>query len=395
MADIQSVIQETLDDLVGSGHEVGLQAAVYLDGELIADCVAGVVAENSSTAVSPQTLFTIFSCSKGPILTAFHMLAQRGLIDYEKPVAHYWSEFGVAGKESITISQVMNSVAGIPQTPVLPNISPPDLWCDLERVVEETAKLEPMFTPGTTSCYHGLTIGWVLAGLVKRVDGRTLGQLVRDEIAIPLNIQNELFLGTPAEAQERMAMAYDAPVNEEDLPELDPIFFEVIPPVDEPLGAIFTHPHVRSAEIPGGNISASARALAKHYAATVSEVDGCRLISNDHLNVIFSHQADLPDVFMNKTFGIRQETPRILGYQRNTGKQDQVFYYGNNLRAFGHDGYGGATGFADPQLKLGFGYTKTLLHMFTLSDQPPKLRVNRPIEMSKTRVIRALYDSIS
>jgi len=70
---------------------------------------------------------------------------------------------------------------------------------------------------------------------------------------------------------------------------------------------------------------------AKHYAATVSEVDGCRLISDDHLELIFSHQADLPDVFMNKSFGIRQETPRILGYQRNTGQQDQLFYYGNSL----------------------------------------------------------------
>ena len=111
-------------------------------------------------------------------------------------------------------------------------------------------------------------------------------------------------------------MPYDAPVNVEDLPELDPIFSKIIPPLDEPLGSVLNHPHMRAAEIPGANISASARALAKHYAATVSEVDGCRLISNDHLELIFSHQADLPDVFMNKTFGIRQETPRILGYQK-------------------------------------------------------------------------------
>ncbi len=115
MTDIQSVIQKTLDNLVDSGNEEGLQAAVYLDGELVADCVAGVDGQNSDTSVRPDTLFTIFSASKGIVSTAFHMLVERGLFDYAKPVAHYWPEFAAAGKEEITIAQVMNHTAGIPR----------------------------------------------------------------------------------------------------------------------------------------------------------------------------------------------------------------------------------------------------------------------------------------
>lgn len=396
MADIQSVVQRTLDELVDSGEEKGLQAAVYLEGELVADCVAGVVAQDSDAAVRPDTLFTIFSASKGIVSTAFHMLAERGLFDYAKPVAHYWPEFAAAGKESITIAEVMNHTAGIPQTPVLPDVSLAALCSDLERGVEETAKLAPMFAPGTTSCYHGLTIGWILAGLVQRVDGRTLGQIVREEIATPLGMADELYLGTPAEVHGRMATLYDAPINPDDLPEFDPdsIIFKVIPPSDEPLGAICNRPEVRSAELPAANISATARALAKHYAALVSEVDGIRLVSANHFDSLFAYRTDLPDLFMNAQFdGV--QTPRALGYQLNTMDSDQFFYYGNSPRALGHEGYGGCVGLADPDLKLSLGFTKTKLVSFVKDDETKKLRAPLAKEFAKIQLTKALYDALS
>jgi len=396
MADIQSVIQGTLDELVDSGEEEGLQAAVYLEGELVADCVAGVVAQDSDTAVCPDTLFTIFSASKGIVSTAFHMLVERGLLDYDKLVAHYWPEFGAAGKESITIAQVLNHTAGIPQVPVLPDVSFAALCSDLERSVEETAKLAPIFAPGTTSCYHGLTIGWALAGLVQRVDGRTLGQIVREEIAAPLRIADELYLGTPAEVHGRMATLYDAPINPDDLPEFDPdsIIFKVIPLTDEPLGALCNRPEIRSAELPAANISATARALAKHYAALVSEVDGVRLVSADHFDSLFAYRTDLPDLFMNAQVDFDVQTPRVLGYQLNTMLKDQLFYYGNSPRALGHEGYGGCVGLADPDLKLGLGFTKTKLVSFVKDDQTAKLRAPRAEEFSKIKLTKALYDAL-
>jgi len=89
MAEVQVALQKILDELVDSGEEVGLQAAVYLDGSLVADCVSGVVGKDSTIPVEHNTLFTIYSCSKGVISTVVHQLAQRGLIDYEKPMAYY------------------------------------------------------------------------------------------------------------------------------------------------------------------------------------------------------------------------------------------------------------------------------------------------------------------
>jgi CubicO group peptidase (beta-lactamase class C family) len=395
MADLQQVVQRTIDELVDDGQEAGLQAAVYLDGELVADCVAGVSGQDSSLPVRSDTLFTIFSASKGVISTAFHVLAERGLFDYDKPVADYWPEFATGGKEEITISQVMNHTAGIPQTPVLPDVPHPELWADSARAIVETAKLSPMFSPGSTSCYHGFTIGWILDGLVRRVDGRTMAKIVREEIAVPLGIDDELFLGTPSAMHERMAEAYDAPIDPNDLPDMDPdsIIFKVIPPTDEPLGAIFRRPEVRSAEIAAANISATARALARHYAALVSKVDGCQLVSDKHYKLLFTHCEDLQDVLFSAEFDDIQ-SPRVLGYHRSTTSRDQILYYGPSEYALGHEGYGGAVGFADPDRKLGVGYTKTTLHALTKDDTSGKLRGLRPEEFSKMTLTKAIFDAL-
>jgi CubicO group peptidase (beta-lactamase class C family) len=396
MADLQHVIQQTLDELVDSGLEAGLQAAVYQDGVLVADCVAGVVAQDSSTLVNSDTLFTIFSASKGVIATACHVLAERGLFAYDKPVAHYWPEFAIGGKDEITIAQVMNHTAGIPQAPVLPEVPHAELWADSSRAIEETAKLSPMFPPGTTACYHALTIGWILDGLVRRIDGRTMAEVVREEIATPLGIEDELFLGTPSSQHERMATVSEPPIDPDDLPDMDPdsIAFKVIPPTDERFGAIFNRPRVRSAEIPAANVSATARALACHYAALVSEIDGCQLVSLDHFKSLFAHRSDLPDKLFNAQFdGV--QTPRVLGYHRSTALRDQVLYYGPSEYAVGHEGYGGSVGFADPDRKLGVGYTKTTLRRLIKDDTTGKMRGLRPEELSKMVLTKAIFDTLA
>jgi len=122
-------------------------------------------------------------------------------------------------------------------------------------------------------------------------------------------------------------------------------------------------------------------------------VEGCRLISDDHLERIFSHQVDLPDVLYNELWEA-QDTPRILGYSRNTGRENQEFYCGPTQRSFGHSGYGGSYGFVDPDYKLGFGYTKTLLPTFVDPGEKAMLRLMQPDEMSRVRVMKAVYEAI-
>lgn len=391
--DIAAAVQRVLDGLVASGEEVGLQAAVYLEGELVADCVAGVRAREGRESVAPDTLFTIYSCSKGVIASAVHLLAQQGLIEYDRPVAYYWPEFGAAGKGAVSVAQAMNHLAGIPQTPVVPGLTQGQLWCDLDEVVAQTARLEPIYPPGSTSCYHAVTIGWILEGLVRRVSGRTLGQVIREQVAGPLGLGEELFLGTPAAVHPRLATPYDAPADPTGLPPADPVARRILP-VEEPLPVLLNRPELRQAEVAAVNVSASARALAKHYAALVGEVGGVRILGEGQLAAIYARQSDLADVFVNMAWP-NQQTPRLLGYSRNTRRPSQEFYCGPGPRSFGHSGYGGSYGFADPDRRLGFGYTKTLLPGVVKDGPGVAARAIRPEEMSRVRVMQAVYAALA
>lgn len=381
MADLQRAVQALLDELVESGEEAGLQAAVYVEGQLAADCVAGWRSRDRETPVGEDTLFTVYSCTKGVTASAVHILAERGLIDYKRPVAEYWPEFAAAGKGSVSVAQALNHLAGIPQTVQVEGKSTGEIWADLDLCVAEVARLEPIFSPGSTACYHGLTFGWIAEGIVRGL-GLNLGELVAEEIAKPLRLGNEMYLGTPASEHGRMATPFDKPPAGES-PAVAPLALRCIP-MD--LTAALNRPEVRSAQVAGANMSATARALARHYAALIGVVDGCRLISETHLGRIFSLRVDLPDVLSQQPGTVPQETPRAGGYQLNTGRRDQSMYFGPNPRAFGHDGHGGSFASADPEAKVALGYTKTLLH----TDQVPI----RPETLSKTRFIETVYANL-
>ncbi len=272
-------------------------------------------------------------------------------------------------------------MAGIPETVQVEGKSTGEMWADLDLCVAEVARLEPIFPPGSRVCYHGLTFGWIAEGIVRGL-GLNLGEVVAEEIVKPLRMGNEMYLGTPASEQGRMATPFETPLTGEP-PEIDPLVLRCIP-LD--IVEALNRPEVRSAQVPAANISTTARALARHYAALVGEVDGCRLISETHLEQVFSQRVDLPDVTLEQFAAVPQETPRAGGYQLNTGRRDQIMYFGPNPRAFGHDGYGGNLGAADPEAKVALGYAKTLLH----TDQIPV----RFETLSKTRFIETVYGNL-
>lgn len=384
MAQLQTELNTLAEKLIDDGTEVGIQIAVYVDGELAADIAAGIDAKANPRPVTSETLFTIYSATKGIVASAIHILAERGLIDYEQTVAHYWPDFASEGKSQITVAQALNHLAGIPQFPSVDGVSTEEMFCDLDLAVTEVAKLKPLFQPGTTAVYHGLTIGWIAEALARATDGRGLGEIVRDEIAVPLSIDRELFLGTPETEHHRLATPYDAPPASAQAPELDPLVLKCVP-LDEPLADILNRAKVRKAQIPGANVSATARALAKHYAGLVGETDGTRLISEAHLEKVFSHRVDHSDRFMNLVFADPQETPRALAYMLNTHNPKDQSYYGPNARSFGHDGYGGAFGHADADARVAVGYTKTLL----CSGLPQQAET-----ASKVAILNTIYENL-
>ncbi len=276
MVDVQASIQALLDELTATDAERGLQVAVYCDGDLVVDAWAGVADPATGQRVDGETLFTVFSTTKGIAATVIHLLADRGLVTYDTPIARYWPEFGVHGKEQLTLRHALTHRAGIPQMP--DGVGPVEM-CDWDTMCRGIADLAPLWEPGTVSCYHALTYGWILGEVARRVDGRPFGQLIQDEICTPLGITS-LFVGLPAAVEDRVApleVSPDAVASLAELPSssADPLSpamlsLRAVPPALLPLHTVFNREDVRRACIPAAGGIMNARALARHYAALAS-----------------------------------------------------------------------------------------------------------------------------
>ncbi len=153
MSDAQRQDQEAIDQLVEAGTERGMQVAVYRNGELVIDAVAGIADPATGRPVTSDTPFYNFSIVKGAAATLAHILAERGLFDYDTPVVKLWSEFGAHGKQAVTVRQVLNHTAGVPGIPL--DTTPEDL-CNWDKMCAAIADEELWWEPGTKVGYHGL-----------------------------------------------------------------------------------------------------------------------------------------------------------------------------------------------------------------------------------------------
>ncbi|NLG27288.1 MAG: beta-lactamase family protein [Chloroflexi bacterium] len=340
MPDVNAQVQAVLDDLVARGVERGLQVAAYRDGQLIVDAWAGVADAETGSPVDGETLFCVFSTSKGITATLIHMLAERGLLDYDAPLTRYWPEFGAHGKDAITVRHVLTHTAGVPHLPPGAGVAQ---QCDWDWMVHGLEGLAPLWQPGSQAGYHALTYGWLLGEVAHRVTGRSVGQLLQDEICAPLAIDS-LFMGIPDAVEPRVARLEAAPAPP---PPDDAQSWLAIPHACWPLWEWANRPEVRRATIPAGVGIANARAIARHYAALVGPVDGARLLSAERLALALTPQTPVTNLETG------QPAPWALGYAP-FGPPSAP----GALPPFGHGGAGGSIGYADPAHRIAFALTK-------------------------------------
>lgn len=342
-------VQAVLDDLVRNGMELGAQVAAYLDGDLVIDAWSGLADQSGKTPVNGDTLFTVFSTTKGVTATCIHMLAERGQLDYDAPVAKYWPEFAANGKAAVTLRQALTHRAGIPQ---MPEGVTPEMMCNWDAMCRAIADLKPLWEPGTKTGYHAFTFGWVLGEVLRRIDGRPIADFVSQEICKPLKIDG-LFFGIPDDAEKRVAPLHDAthPAGAPPLPE-NPMMRLAIPPQVATGGGAFNRPDVRRASIPAAGGIMNARSIARHYAALANggSLDGATLLSPQRIAIATELQTDEIDEVIRVPF--RKGLGYFLGGPASPMFRDS---------AFGHPGAGGSIGFADPERQFAFAYAKNLL----------------------------------
>ena len=344
MTEPQPRVQRLLDDLTAGGRETGLQLTAYLDGERVIDAWSGLADPATGRPVDGDTLFTVFSVSKGITATALHILAERGAIADDDPIARHWPQFARHGKEGILVRHALSHTAGVPQMPAGMPIA---AFLDWPGMGERITDLTPLWPPGETLAYHAMTFGWIVGGVAERADGRPFARIVAEEIAGPLGLDG-LYFGVPDDALDRVATL-------EATPELLALPQSRIPNV-VPDGAIaaetMNSAPVRRACLPGYGMIANARSLARVYAALIGAgVDGIRLVSPERMRAATTLQVDAIDA------GSGERGCFALGY--GLGGPDSAA--GPRRSAFGHSGYGGAHAFADPDCGLAAALTKNRL----------------------------------
>ena len=335
----------------------GAAVAVYHRGELVADLWGGRRTEDEPW--QRDTLAMCFSTTKGVTSTALHLLADRGQIEYDAPVAAYWPEFAQGGKEHVTVRHVLTHSAGLHRMRTL--VDRAHRMLDWDYMVAALERAEPAYEPGSRHGYHALTYGWLAGELVRRVSGRPIARFVEEELARPLDLDG-LYVGCPPEHRSRVAplAPMAAPLGRRlglqpgavmggpagripallGLPVSPRRFVNALLP--RGIEDVLWGPEVMDAEIPAANGFLTARSLAKLYAmlAHGGEVGGVRLLSQATVQQIGVVHSRGPDLVLVVPMGWR------LGYH-------SAFTTRGALRgAFGHFGFGGSGGWADPRRDL-------------------------------------------
>lgn len=259
--------------------EVGIQVAAYLDGELIVDAWAGVADPDRGLAVGPETLFCPFSVTKAVTATALHVQAERGLVDYDAPVATYWPGFAANGKEAITVRHVLTHQSGVPW---MPDGVTPELQADWDWMIRGFEQMEPSYAIGT-NCYHALGWGWIIAEIINRTDpaGRGFARFVREELLDPIGA-SDMFFGLPRSKDHRLARLVGGIIPEN--PPF-PMFFRGMPHAIHPSAGIFNLEIVRRTVHPGAGVLTNARSMAAVFGmlANRGTLNGARILSAERV----------------------------------------------------------------------------------------------------------------
>jgi CubicO group peptidase (beta-lactamase class C family) len=329
--------------------EPGGALCVTVGGRVVADLYGGWSDAGRRAAWQPDTLVNFFSVGKGLLALLAARLAGDGRLDTDAPVASYWPEFGAAGKDQITVRQLISHQAGLP---ALRQRMPPGAMLDWPVMTAALADSEPWWEPGTAHGYHVNTFGFLVGEVLRRACGRSAGALLREEVAGPLGA--DVHVGLAAAELARVA-DFDwpgPPPAEDDRSDLPAEQLMEYNAYFNPAGlsgaGVVNTAAWRSAEIPSTNGHGTARGVARVYAALAAGgmLDGVRVVSGEALTAAAVTQVSGPDLILHRpsVFG--------LGFQLTQPERPM----GPDPGAFGHFGAGGSVGFCDPLAGVGFGY---------------------------------------
>jgi len=342
-----------------AGREVGASFAATVDGRFVVDLWGGHADAARTRPWREDTIVNVFSTTKAMTALVAHVLVERGLLDVDAPVARYWPEFASDRKDAISVRHLLCHQAGLA---ALRERFPTEILYDWTRMTSVLAAEEPWWEPGTASGYHAVTFGYLVGEVVRRITGRTPGRFFRDEIAAPLGADFHIGLDAGDDrrvadmigpsAAERAAAGQAAVVDPESL--LGKTLGN--PPVTP---EIANRPAWRRAEIPAANGHGNARSVTRVMTALAcgGGLDGVSLVGATTLAAATQEQWYGKDL--------------VLGFPMRWGLGFMLASPTLQLggpRAFGHGGWGGSLGIADPDARVAWAYVMNKMSPGTTGD---------------------------
>jgi CubicO group peptidase (beta-lactamase class C family) len=334
--------------------------SIYLDGQPVVDVWSGWESKQDAVPWSADTGAMVFSATKGLASTVIHRLADRGLIDYDAPVAEYWPAFAANGKGALTVRNVMDHRSGLSQLNGLTS----EQVLDHLAMEERLAAAPPGLSLGK-SAYHALTYGWLLSGLARSVTGKGMRELFRSELAKPLNTDG-IHLGRPplgapthtariaTLARARQNRAFDSVAAKVAAHPRSALFGALY--YSGVRGAMQRDMRFLDAEIPSANAVATARGIGRLYGAIANggTIDGTTFLSPETVT----------ELARDRPFPIDRSIYVPIGFHLGYHSVPRRFIPG-----FGHVGLGGSTGWADPDTGLAMSFAHSRLNLGLPIDQ--------------------------
>ena len=353
--DFENVAQ-ILSDNLASGADVGASVCIIQDGKNVVDIWGGYVDEESRTPWARNTIVNVWSITKTMTALCALLLYDRGELDMNAPVAKYWPEFAVNGKENIEVRHLLSHTSGIAgwdQVVTLEDI------CDTEMSTALLAAQAPWWTPGTASGYHLLTYGHLIGEVVKRVSGQTLGNFFANEIASPL--QADFHIGLDPSDLDRVSDVITPvpPPGGSKLLDMLPndnitkrTFKNLSPSPFDPMANTELW---RRSEVGAANGHGNAQSVAKIQSIVShhGEVGGKQFISERTIEKIFEEQSNGPDQVL---FGMQLR----FGIGYGIGDQEWLGHGFGSHRACWWSGMGGSrvVNFVDDNLTISYVMNK-------------------------------------
>ncbi len=361
-------VREVFEENFTQRDEVGAAVAIYLDGKSVVDLWGGFADKARTRPWTRDTIVNVYSTTKGLTAICAHRLVDQGRLDLEAPVSQYWPEFAQAGKGRLPVKYLLSHRAGLPA--VRRPLAPEALF-EWDTMCSALAAQEPWWEPGKHHGYHAITYGWLVGEVIRRISGKSPGTYFRDEIARPLGL--DCHIGLAPGHDGRVAGMINSPPPPPDAPN---IFAEVLNNPESIQAKAFANPPTmmrpgvvnsrewRAAELPAANGHTTARALARLYGALArgGELDGVRVLKPSSISRCWEEQSYGRDEVL--TISTRFSN----GFMMSQPGEE----LGPSPRAFGHPGAGGSLGYADPDNKIGFGYTMNQMATGLLIDSRAK-----------------------